>query len=91
MPSIVDDSGVDLSFSSSDLSFSYEDTERANQKLLLSYASGLSLVEIYKGDLVVNLYESLISNGFKVGYLNWKKGLFLPEVHDDVVLLWCAS
>jgi len=31
-PSIVDDSGVDLSFSSKYLSFSFEDTERAPQK-----------------------------------------------------------
>ena len=82
MPGVVDDSAVDLSFSS-------EDTERAQKKLLLSFASGSGIVEIFKGGLVGNLYESLISAGFKVGYLNRKKELFLPITHEGVLLLRC--
>jgi hypothetical protein len=68
-----------------------ENAERAQKNLILSFPSSSGILEIYKGDLVLNLYESLISAGFKVGYFNRKKELVLPVIHEDVVLLRCAS
>ena len=46
---------------------------------------------MFKGDLVGNLHESLISAGFKVGYLNRKKELFLPMTLEGVLLLRCSN
>jgi len=44
--------------------------------------------------MVSNLYEMLISTGYQVGYVNRKKELILPEVHEDIALprcLYCSK
>jgi hypothetical protein len=47
-------------------------------------------VEIYKGDLVGNLYESLVSAGYQLGYYNRAKELLTPESHYGVSMLRCT-
>jgi hypothetical protein len=57
---------------------------------LLSFASGSRLIEIYKGDLVGNIYESLLSAGYQLGYYNRAKELLTPESHYGVSMLQCT-